>query len=315
LRWSAQVIRGDIFRVLRLSDLIRDSNFVRIVEVFPPGFPSPEGNHRPAQKYDLVMRFEQLAESIARIESIADAFSIPELKEGSRIHLNSVGIASELKKKTGNDVIPTLTLRDSNVQNLLGTISFAMFAGLENILVVRGDPFVDENAKRSSKNVYELGKVSTFVRAIRAIESSISLEHSVCLLSPINLLRSEDPKYVSTIKERERSGVDVFLAEQMFEDIDTYLGRLRAVRKAGISKPIVHSIFPLKSYADALFCEEKFGWKIPSAELSKLKMDGSVYGLEMARRRYRWLLDNSPFVEGVSISTRGNPEVARFVTG
>jgi 5,10-methylenetetrahydrofolate reductase len=299
---------------VRLSDLVREDNFVRIVEVFPPGLPKPSANGKSA-KYDLAARFEQLAEGIARVESIADAFSIPELKDSQRVHLSSVGIANELKRRTGNDFIPTVTLRDSNLQNLLGTISFGIFAGLENMLLVRGDPFVPEEGDGSvAKNVYDLSKVSSLVSAVRSLEDSISSEHDVCILSPINLLRSNERAYIRTLKERESSGVDIFLAEQMFEDMDAYLERIRSVRKAGVTKPIVHTLFPLKNYDDAVYCQQKFGWTIPLGELEKLKAAGQRYGLDMARKRYRSLLASRDLVQGVCISTRGNPEVARFVT-
>jgi 5,10-methylenetetrahydrofolate reductase len=297
---------------LRLSELIHEANFARIVEVFPPGFPRPSKVKNGTRKYDLAMRFDQLAESIARVESIADAFSIPELRDDQRVHLNSVGVASELKRRTGDDIIPTLTLRDSNIQNLLGSISFAIFSGLENLLLVRGDPFASGNG--GSKNVYDFTKVSSLVSTVRSLEASISSDHSICILTPINLFRSDDPKYIETLKEREKAGVDVFLAEQMFEDLEAYLLRVRALRRSGISKPIIHSLFPLKNYEDAIYCEQKFGWKIPPGELEHLRVSGPGYGLEMARKRYRWLVENKHLVEGVSISTRGNPEVARFVT-
>jgi 5,10-methylenetetrahydrofolate reductase len=302
---------------VRLSELVREANFIRIVEVFPPAFPKPKtGNGVSSRKFDLALRFEQLAEAIGRVESIADAFSIPELKDDQRVHLNSVGVASELKRRTGNDIIPTLTLRDSNVRNLLGSISFAIFAGLENMLLVRGDPFLGEkngNGNLQSKNVYDYVKVSSLVSSVRNLEASISSEHPICILSPVNLFRSSHPKYINTLKERELAGVDLFIAEQMFDDLESYLGRIRTLRKSGVSKPIIHSLFPLKNYEDAVYCQEKFGWSIPKSEMEQLRIGGPGYGLEMARRRYRWLLDNSHLVEGVSISTRGNPEVARFV--
>lgn len=300
---------------MRLSELVKESNFVRVVEVFPPGFPKQNPRNGANQKYDLGARFEQLAEAIARVDSVADAFSIPELNDGQRVHLNSVGIANELKRRTGNDFIPTLTLRDSNLQNLMGIISFGIFAGLENMLLVRGDPFTPDNGKvATSKNVYELKKLSSFVSAVRNLELSISSEHSICILSPINVIRSEEPEYMSTLKERERSGVDLFLAEQMFEDLERYQERIKRLRRSGITKPVLHSLFPLKSFEDAMYCEQKFGWKIPKEELDQLKIAGSRYGLEMARRRYRWLLERRSIFQGVSISTRGNPEVARYIT-
>ena len=296
---------------MHLSDLIESGHFLRIIEVFPPGLPSPD-ELKAVQKFDLNLRFDRLVQGIVRTEALADAISIPELKEGGRIHMNSVGVATELKKRTGTAVIPTLTLRDGNKHNLLGTISYALFSGIENVLMVRGDPY-SGNGTKEPKNVYDIGKVSQLIATTRKLESHITSDRPLCILSPINLAKSEDKMYLKTVKDREFSGVDIFLAEQMFEDVDSYIRRIETVRKYGIKKPIVHSILPIKDYSDAMYLISKFGWSINEFELANLKKDGPRYGLEMARQRYRALLSHKDSVQGVSISTRGNPEVARYV--
>lgn len=296
---------------MRLSDLARSGHFIRIVEVFPPAIPSPD-DLKSIQKFDLNLRFDRLVQGLIRTEPFTDAFSLPELKDGNRIHLNSVGIATELRRRTGSAVIPTITLRDANKHNLLGMITYALFAGIENILFVRGDPY-GENKFKDPKNVYDIGKVSSLISTARKMESHITSEHPLCILSPINLAKSNDESYLKTVKERELSGVDIFLGEQMFEDLDAYLARVEAIRKYGIQKPIVHSIFPLKDDEDAASLVQKFGWGITDFELANLKKGGSRYGLEMARERYRSLLRHKDLVQGVSVSTRGNPEVARYI--
>ncbi len=282
------------------------------MEMFPPGLPAPDIIN-DSQKYDLSFRFDRLAESIAKLESLADAFSLPELKDTQRIHLNSVGVAAELKRRSGNDIIPTITLRDSNRQSLLGSVAYAVLAGIENILLVRGDPY-EGGPKMNPKNVYDMKKVSSLVSAVRKLERHLSNQVKLCIITPINLTKSRNAKYIRTIKERETSGVDIFFAEQMFESIDSYIERIDVVRKAGIICPIVHNIFPLKSYEDGVKCVEKFGWSISSGELHRLKTDGPSFGLEMARRRYHALVERKDKVQGACISTRGDPEMARLVT-
>lgn len=295
-----------------LTDLARQGHFIRIIEIFPPVVPASEELKSP-QRFDLKLRFDRTVQGVLRTGALADAFSLPELKDGNRIHLNSVGVATELKRRTGSVMVPTITLRDSNKHNLLGTISYALFAGIENLLIVRGDPYSGDRFRAEPKNVYDLNKVSSLISIVRNLESRIASEKQLCILSPINLAKSEDPGYLETIRARELSGVDLFLAEQMFEDVETYLRRIEDVRKFGIHKPILHSIFPIKDFQDAQFLIKKFGWGISEIELANLKRDGPRYGLEMAKQRYRALFHHRDLVQGVSISTRGNPEVARYV--
>jgi 5,10-methylenetetrahydrofolate reductase len=296
---------------LRLSELVHQGNFIRIMEMFPPGIPSPE-IVRGLAKYNLGIRFDRLIESIEKLESLADAFCLPELNDGRRIHLDSVGIATELKRRTGNDIVPTVTLRDANRQHLMGSISFALFAGLENMMLVRGDPYQGGNGE--PKNVYDWKSVSSLVKIVRKLEDHLESENKLCIITPINLRKCEDLSYISVVREREVAGVDLFMAEQMFENPESYTMRIASIRKSGITRPIIHTVFPIKDYEDGINCVRKFGWSISQDELRNLKTRGSVYGLEMARFRYHSLLDRKDSIEGVCISTRGNPELARFIT-
>jgi 5,10-methylenetetrahydrofolate reductase len=296
---------------LRASDIVSSGNFLRVVELFPPGIPSPH-LMREGQKFDLSQRFDRLVETIASLEAIADAFSLPELKDGDRIHLNSVAVAAELGRRTGSAIIPTITLRDSNRQNILGTVAYGIYGGIENIQVVRGDPY--GNAKELPRNVYDYSKVSSLISHIRDLESHLAQRDRLCIIAPINLAKLDDPRYLNAIKKRETSGVDMFVTESMFDPTDEYLHRVQHARKLGVSGPILHSIFPLKSYEDALSIVEKFGWKISNEELSGLKSGGEEYGIEQARKRYQALSERRDLVQGASISTRGNPEVVRLIT-
>ncbi|MHB2037218.1 MAG: methylenetetrahydrofolate reductase [Nitrososphaerales archaeon] len=294
-----------------MSETISSGNFARIVELFPPGLPSPD-SMKESQRFDLSLRFERLVQSISELEAVADAFSLPELRDGTRIHLNSIAVASELEKRTGCDIIPTITLRDANKQNILGLISYAIFAGLENLQIVRGDPYLQESTV--PKNVYDISKVSKLVSLIRKIEAHSSNTDPLCILAPINMMNLDNRKYVKTIRERQDSGVDLFVTESLFEDTERYLRRVVKLRKDGVKAPLIHNIFPFRDYDDAVSCKQKFGWRISTKELHGLKTKGPNYGLEVARKKYYDLLDRRDIVEGVCISTRGNPELVKLIT-
>lgn len=294
---------------MRLSDLIRSGNFAKIVELFPPGLPAPD-SMTESQHFDISLRFERLVESVSDLGAIADAFSLPELKDGVRIHLNTLAVAIELKRRTGSEVIPTITLRDSNKQSILGLLSYGIFAGLENIQIVRGDPYTDS----LPKNVYDFSKVSDLVSAVRKIESHSSAEENLCILAPIDVTNLKDKSYVDTIRKRAASGVDIFVTESLFENIDKHLDRISTLRDLGVMTPIIHNIFPFRDYQDALTCVRKFGWKVSRAELDALRTHGHGYGLKVARERFLDLLDRQDDVEGVCISTRGNPELVKMIT-
>lgn len=296
---------------MKISDITKAEGFVRLIELFPPGVPAPD-LLKEGQQFDLALRFEKLVESIGALEAIADGFSLPELKDSERIHLNSVALASELKRRTGSAIVPTLTLRDANRQSLLGTVAFAIYSGIENILLVRGDPYQSSNANEP-KNVYDLNSISAAVSSIRRLESHLVNRERLCILAPINLQKMGNDDYLEVIRGREFAGVDLFLAESLFENIDTYLERITMARKAGIRLPIIHTIFPFRGYEDALLCSRKFGWAISDDELSTLKERGREYGIELARERYHGLVSQKGIAQGACISTRGDSELAKLI--
>jgi 5,10-methylenetetrahydrofolate reductase len=296
---------------MRVSEIIDSGNFAKVVEIFPPGLPIPQ-NMKPQQKIDLNVRFESMVKSLGELEALADAFSLPELRDGSRIHLNSIGVAAELIRRTGSAVVPTITLRDSNRQNLLGTISFAIFSGVQNLQVVRGDPY-DSVSKTEPKNVYDISKISSLVSIIRDLEAHLSNSEPLCILAPINLSKISGTGYFKMAKERELAGVDIFVTESLFEDTEVYLDRVSKLRVLGVKVPIIHNIFPFRDYEDAVSCINRFGWKVSSEELHGLKTGGPKFGVDMARARYFGLLDEKDISQGACISTRGNADLIRQI--
>ena len=62
--------------------------------------------------------------------------------------------------------------------------------------------------------------------------------------------------------QHQDEGVEVFLSQPVFEEVDTCLDRIDLMRWHGLNRPILHDIFALKSYEDARYCEERFGLRI-----------------------------------------------------
>ncbi|MDA4112159.1 MAG: methylenetetrahydrofolate reductase [Thaumarchaeota archaeon] len=294
---------------MRVSEIINSGSFARVIEIFPPGFPTPN-NMKPGQKIDLSVRFETIVQNIADLEALSDAFSLPELRDDSRVHLNSVAVAAELIRRTGSAVIPTITLRDSNKQNLLGTISFAIFSGVENIQIVRGDPYASHS---ESRNVYDISKISTLISIIRKLESHLLNLQKTCVFAPINLSKISIDSYFKMAKQREVSGVDIFVTESLFEDTNVYLRRVAELRDLGFRAPIIHNIFPFRDYEDAMACVKRFGWNVSAEELHGLKTKGPKFGVEMARKRYFGLVDRKEISQGACISSRGNADLIRQI--
>jgi homocysteine S-methyltransferase len=234
----------------------------------------------------------------------ADAFNVVDLRDEGRWHLGTVLTAVELKRQTGLETIPVLTLRDSNLPSLMGSVAYAVYGGIQNIALVRGDPYPSSS---ETPNVYQLRKVSSFVRGVRSLLTRFP-QASCDVLAPISLNRGLSKAYVRTLIERQNAGTDLFLSDPAFGNVEKYLSKVKQVRREGVTAPILHNIFPLRDENDILFCKSRFGWDIPAEEIDVVK-DGGIDGsLQYCRRKIEDFSKVPDLVDGLYISSRGRFE-------
>ncbi len=94
----------------------------------------------------------------------ADLMSVA-YNPGRAVRVNSARLASEINRRTGKDVMFTLATRDMNKVALQSLLLGAQLLGLENVVVVQGDPFTQRDLQRV-KDVGDLtatGLIATIV--------------------------------------------------------------------------------------------------------------------------------------------------------
>ncbi len=284
-----------------LHKLLARTKFLQTVELWPPEIPTGRLRSGPGEFGRLCERVEALGEHF-------DAFHVVDLRIPSRTFLDSVVTAVQLKGRLRRlELAPTLSARDRNKKSLEEAISSALFFGIENLILVRGDPFPPGG--RVSRNVYDLKRVSDMVRLVRSMQAKMAVD-GLCVLTPIDLTRIGDPKYLQVVRERERSTSDVFLSKTFVGAPEDYLPLLDLLRSEGVRSPVLHNVFPFFSYDDAVTMSERFGLRMPKGALERLKASGLKAGLMMASEFRDALKSNRGKVNGVYISSRGRPELA-----
>ncbi len=286
-----------------LKRLLAGTDFLQTVELWPPGFSSGSGPH------SLEDQFSWLCERLEILGEYFDAFHVADLNTPSRRYLDSVLTAVQLRQRfRWLELAPTVCARDRNRKALEEAISSALFFGMDNIILVRGDPF-PSGPKRMPRNVYDVAGVSGLVRLARRVQKSIGLDE-LCLLSPIDLTRIGDESYLEVVKDRERATSDVFLSQIFTGEPEDYLLLVDRLRSEGIRSPVLHNVFPFLSFDDAAKLSRRFGFKVPRAFLSELKESGASAGIRSASRFRDALESNRGKVNGVFVSSRGEPELA-----
>ena len=286
-----------------ISKLFESTDFVQTVELWPPGY-SLEG---PAQPLDR--QFSWLAERVEILGEYFDAFHVADLKRPGRGYIDSVMTAVHLREKfPWIEVAPTLSARDRNKKALQESVATSLFFGIDNMILVWGDRFTEGEPGKSA-NVYDVVGVSGLIQLARGVQGRTK-SGGLCILTPIDLGKVKDARYLAMIKAREKATSDVFLSQIFAGEAEDYLSLIDIVRSEGVKSPILHNVFPFYGHADALDISSRFGLPVSREILNQLKEGGAAAGVRIASRFRQELHDNHGKVNGVFISSRGEPELA-----
>ncbi|MBI3859472.1 MAG: methylenetetrahydrofolate reductase [Thaumarchaeota archaeon] len=240
-----------------------------------------------------------------------DVFHVADLKNPRLRFADSLMTASHLKRTLRwLEVAPTLTARDRNRKSLEEAIASTIFFGIENLILIWGDPFQIDGP--SSRNVYDVRGVSGLVKVAREVQARLGARN-LCIMTPVDLAKAEDKQYVQMIRRREEAGSDVFLSQPFPGEIVEYMAWLEKLRDEGVRSPILHNVFPFRSRDDALEVSRRFGLKLPKHALDRLRDGGAQAGVKMARESLNLLRANKTKADGVFVSSRGDLELASKV--
>jgi 5,10-methylenetetrahydrofolate reductase len=288
---------------MRLREKVERGIFTRLIEVFPPNF-SAETAKEPL--IGIKQKLRDMVTRVQKIEGLADAIIVADMKDTGRLQLASVYTAAVLKEELGAEVIPVIPTRDMNKKAIRTTFLTCLSLGLESVSLVWGDRYADGEG---AKNVYEFRSLAEAVSDARQLADRSDVQAT--LLSPVNITALSSAKGLRLASTRLSSGADCLLGQPPTADLSTTLGRHTALLKQhGLDKKVLHNIFPFRNEADIQACRARFGWALPK-ELDALAKEGEPRLLKEARGVVDALQADKQ--AGVYVSTRGKPELARYI--
>jgi 5,10-methylenetetrahydrofolate reductase len=288
---------------LRLSQKVERGVFTTIIEVFPPNFSAQAAKEpligiRPKMR-DMVAR-------VKKIENLADAIMVADMKDTSRLELASVYTSAVLRDELGIEVIPVIPARDMNRKATRTMFLTALSLGLESVALVWGDRYADTDG---SKNVYDFRSLSEVIAEMRTLADRADV--SATILSPVDISSLRTPRGLRLARTRVESGADVLLAQPPTADLaQTLEEHLNTLEECKLTKRVMPNVFPFRDVDDVRACRARFGWKLP-AGLDEIAMQGERRLLKEARGVVEALRERG--VPGVYVSTRGKPELAKFI--
>jgi 5,10-methylenetetrahydrofolate reductase len=278
-------------------------SFTSIVEVFPPSFGADEGKE---PVIGLGQKTRDFIERVRRISHLADAILVADVKDTSRLKISPVHSASLIIRDVGVEAIPVITARDSNRPAVLSSILTAFSLGVRSLMLVWGDRYDERDG---AKNVYDFTSLADLILSAKKIAKRAGIDCSV--FAPVDLSSLEREKGLAIARKRLESGADMLLSQPPTADSTTTLRKHIAVLdKAGLSRSVILNVFPFRDAQDIEACRSKFGWELPQ-KLDSIASKGESELLREAKRVAQRI--RSAGFPGVYVSTRGRPELARFI--
>ena len=140
---------------------------------------------------------------------------------GRSDRINSVAVAAWVKANMGQDVIFTIATRDMNTIAIQSLLLGAQLLGLENVVVVQGDPLTARDRERLTQ-VNDV-RPAELIESIQGMNEGIDFRGlklrqptSFCVGATIDLSRGLDAEAALTRRKVE-AGAEFFLAQPTFD--------------------------------------------------------------------------------------------------
>jgi len=289
---------------LRLAERLKRGIFTTVVEIFPPNF-SAETAKEPL--LGLRQKTEDVVSRVRKVENLVDCFVVADMKDLGRLKLSSIYTAAMLKQELDTEVIPVIAVRDTNRSGVRTLFLTALSYGLDSVMLVWGDRYADGEG---SANVYDYPSLSEAIKEMRGLADRANINATI--LAPVNVATLETKKGASIAASRLESGADCLLAQPPTSDVSVaFPEHLRLLDGKKLRQNVLLNAFPFRDKADIEACRARFGWKIPDVADRLADEGGEARLIKESKMVVEKMRENR--LPGVYVSTRGKPELARFI--
>ena len=222
------------------------------------------------------------------LQGRVDAITIPALRNGEgdhsypaefRVTPQTRSIASAtIVKKSGFEAVPSLTCRDFKKSDL-SAVPLLTKRGLENFLVVFGDPYPNYQIKD-----YAFRKAEDLIRGVRsAFDGS-----RPCIGAVTNQYAKDRDQEISRTLAKADAGADYVVTNSAFDETDV-LSYVDALRASGLSIPIFVQLSIPHGLNNLLFVSRRFGITVPEKVKETISENPYGGGVQVAARAYKAL--------------------------
>lgn len=273
--------------------------FLRVVEVFPPLFPSS----RSGRGYlEVDAGLDQFVAEARANKGNADVMLVADVKDRKILKLSSLEATILLKLRGGTEAAPVIVLRDLDRPRYLSAVLTCLTLGLGHAMIAWGDDYP------TGSGVLRGRDFTTLAESIReAVLLRKRARSATEFLAPVNVESLGAPRGLALAKGRVRAGAALLLAQPPTIDLEALGEHLRILRAAKLESRVLLNVFPFKGPEDLRRCEAYFGWRFPK-RLHRRAEKGEGALREAEREVVNGLRDAG--LPGVYLNTRGIEGIA-----
>ena len=163
---------------------------------------------------------------------------------GRAVRVSSVAMASALKKETGREVTFSLATRDMNKLAVQSNLLGAQMLGLENVIVIAGDPFSERELSLAAKvmDYQPTGLIESIVAMNEGTDykgSKLREPTDFCIGASIDLARG--PKTEARLARRKaEASAHFFITQPIFDprEAEEFWELYREAAGAAMTQPV-----------------------------------------------------------------------------
>ena len=186
----------------------------------------------------------------------------------------TVGICAAIMNKYNVDTVPHIICGGFNQEETENALIDLDFLGVENVLVLRGDPIKNETYFTAEEGGHSYA--SELLQQIVAMNNGIYLDEELKNSSPTNFCvgvagypekHFEAPNMNSDIhflKKKVEAGAD-YIVTQMFFDNQQYFDFVNLCRENNITIPIIPGLKPISTTKQLTLLPQRFHLNVPNA--------------------------------------------------
>jgi methylenetetrahydrofolate reductase (NADPH) len=238
---------------MRIDEILAAGRPVFSFEFFPPKTPEGERN---------------LEAALTELVQLEPAFVSVTYGAGGSTRAKTIQIVKRIAEQYGLEAMAHFTCVGATVPELHATLGEMRAAGIDNVLALRGDPPVGQEAWTATEGGLEYSR-----ELVELIAADYPFAIGAACFPETHIHATSAEEDLEHLLEKVRAGVD-FLITQLFLDNDCYFDFLRRARAAGITVPILPGIMPITRVGQIERMAARCGASIPDSLRRELHARG-----------------------------------------